>query len=70
MFGFLCLVFLYFQVRRDFIREFFTVPTPPGAKVPCLYTTNELSEKILFIDIGFTFGKKGEVTDLTGFVGN
>jgi hypothetical protein len=41
-------MFIYY-VYLDLRREFATVPTPPGAKLPGLYTTLELSVKRLFI---------------------
>jgi hypothetical protein len=45
---YLC-VFMHIYVYLDLRREFETVPTPPGAKLPGLYTTRELSVKRLFI---------------------
>jgi len=42
------IMFIYY-VYLDLRRELATVPTPPGAKLPGLYTTLELSVKRLFI---------------------
>jgi hypothetical protein len=58
------------HVFLAFMREFFTVPTPPGAKLPGLYATSALSAKILFMVKGLTVGKIGDVTLGTGLVGN
>jgi hypothetical protein len=44
--------YVYLALRRQFA----TVPTPPGAKLPGLYTTRELSVKRLFIINGLTTG--------------